>query len=86
MNINIRFIKLCIWSFGHVVKKYKVGEEINIDEAAGYRMIKSGYAVLVEDNLNLPEYVEDEPKKFRKPRKSPEDKMLKPTEDKEVIK
>lgn len=87
MLINVRFIKFTKWVYkiGNYVS-YKEGDEISVDESHGYEMIRAGYAVLVEDNLNQPEYGEaDSIITAKKPKKSRETKVLdEPQEDKEV--
>jgi len=75
MNVTVRFLKRCVWSYDGKLREYREGEEISIDDKSAQVMVKHGYAVFVEDGLNQPEYIDDEPKKTRI-KKPPENKML----------
>jgi hypothetical protein len=76
INVTVRFIKYCVWSYAGKLIAYKEGELISTDDKTAQEMVKHNYAVFVEDGLNQPEYADDEPKKTRKMRKATENKML----------
>lgn len=88
MIVTVRFIKYCAWSYNGIVREYRGGEEIMIDDKSAYEMVKHGYAAYVEDNLNLPEFIRDDKvAKKRKMRMATENKMIniESNENKEVI-
>lgn len=70
MDITVRFLKLCKWSFNGNVRTYEEGDVITVDEKNGYEMVEHKFALLVEDNLNQPQYEGQDVVKERKLKKA----------------